>query len=689
MTGDRHSGPPRPGDGVPDPLVPLLAGAGAVLDADAVRQLVAGVAAAPPARDDEAWMKLVSPRPDAPLKQALADLLEQASTGFDDTPAAARAPRLAALRQELRRRRLHGFVVPKGDEHQGEYVARHSERLAWLTGFSGSAGMAVVLRDAAAVFVDGRYTLQAEGEVDGRLFERRHVTTEPAAEWIADKATEKARIGYDPWLHTPAEVGRLGCACKRAGARLVACDDNPIDAVWADQPPPPVAPVVPHEVSFAGRGSADKRRQIGDAIAVERADAAFLSAPDSIAWLLNLRGGDIGFAPFFSAFALIHADARVDLFIDRRKLSANVRQHLGPEVRIHGVDDLGGAIDDLGAADKSLRLDKAAAPDWVARRSKSAGLTVVAGDDPCQLAKARKNAVELDGMRSAHRRDGDALVRFFAWLAAAAADGGVDEMTAADRLEGLRSPGAHFMGLSFPTISGAGPNGAIVHYRVTPETNRRLEPGSLYLVDSGAQYLDGTTDVTRTIAIGTPDDEMRDRFTRVLKGHIAMATTRFPKGTTGPQLDTLARHALWQVGLDYDHGTGHGVGSYLGVHEGPQRISKVGNKTALDPGMIVSNEPGYYKAGAWGIRIENLVVVVETEAPARAEKPLLGFETLTLAPIDLTLVESALLTEAETGWLDAYHARVRDTLTPDLDDATGKWLAHATRPVAQAAAGTR
>jgi Xaa-Pro aminopeptidase len=287
-------------------------------------------------------------------------------------------------------------------------------------------------------------------------------------------------------------------------------------------------------------------------------------------------------------------------------------------------------------------------------------------------------------MRTAHRRDGGALVRFFAWLDAAAADGDIDEMAAADHLEALRSPGAHFMGLSFPTISGSGPNGAIVHYRVTPDTKRRLEPGSLYLVDSGAQYLDGTTDVTRTIAIGTPDDEMRDRFTRVLKGHIAMATTCFPKGTTGPQLDTLARHALWQVGLDYDHGTGHGVGSYLGVHEGPQRISKVANRTALDPGMIVSNEPGYYKTGAWGIRIENLVVVVETEAPAGAEKPLLGFETLTLAPIDLTLVEPGLLTEAETAWLDAYHARVRDSLTPDLDGAAAKWLAHATRPVALA-----
>jgi Xaa-Pro aminopeptidase len=688
MTGDRPCGAATPADGVPDPLVPLLAGAGAALDADAVRHLVAGVAAAPAARDAEAWMTLVSPHPDASLRQALAGLLEEAAKDIDDSPTAPRAPRLEALRQELRRRRLHGFIIPKGDEHQGEYVARHSERLAWLTGFSGSAGMAVVLRDAAAVFVDGRYTLQAEGEVDGRLFERRHITSEPATGWIADSAAEKTRIGYDPWLHTPAEVGRLVDACKRAGARLVACDSNPIDAVWADQPPPPVAPVVPHDDIFAGLDSGEKRRQIGDAIGDGRADAAFLSAPDSIAWLLNLRGGDIGYAPFFSAFALVHADARVDLFIDRRKLAPDVRQHLGPDVQVHEVGELGNAIDDLGAAGKSLRLDKTTAPDWVAQRSKSAGLTMVAGDDPCQLAKARKNPVELDGMRTAHRRDGGALVRFFSWLDAAATDGGVDEMAAADHLETLRGSGPHFMGLSFPTISGSGPNGAIVHYRVTPETNRRLEPGSLYLVDSGGQYLDGTTDVTRTIAIGTPDDEMRDRFTRVLKGHIAMATTRFPKGTTGSQLDTLARHALWQVGLDYDHGTGHGVGSYLGVHEGPQRISKVGNRTALDPGMIVSNEPGYYKTGAWGIRIENLVVVVETEAPAGAEKPLLGFETLTLAPIDLALVEPSLLTEAETAWLDDYHRRVRDSLTPDIDDAAAEWLAHATRPVAQAA-GTR
>jgi Xaa-Pro aminopeptidase len=690
MTREAPTTAPPPAADDDDPLAPLLARAGAVLDAAAVRDLVAGVASAPPAVDGEAWMRLVAPTPDAALRDALAELLARAAVGLEEPSAAPRGRRLEALRRELRRRRLHGFVVPKGDEHQGEYVARRAERLAWLTGFSGSAGMAVVLRDKAAVFVDGRYTLQAEAEVDGDLFERRHLSDEPATDWIADNAAAKTRIGYDPWLHAPAGADRLRAACDRAGARLVASDGNPIDAVWEDQPPPPVAPVVPHDEAFAGRASADKRRQIGDAVAKGRADAALLSAPESIAWLLNLRGGDVDFAPVFSAFALVHADAGVDLFVDRRKLAAEVPRHLGPEVRVHGVEDLGPALDGLGAAGKSLRLDKAAAPDWAARRAKAAGIVVVPGDDPCQLPKACKNPVELDGMRAAHRRDGAALVRFLAWLEAEAVAGGVDEMAAAERLEALRRPGEHFMGLSFPTISGAGPNGAVVHYRVGPETNRRLEAGSLYLVDSGGQYLDGTTDVTRTVAIGTPDDEMRDRFSRVLKGHIAMATTRFPQGTTGPQLDTLARHALWQVGLDYDHGSGHGVGSYLGVHEGPQRITKVANKTALEPGMIVSNEPGYYKAGAWGIRIENLLVVVEAEAPAGAEKPLLRFDTLTLAPIDRALVEPALMSAAEIAWLDAYHARVGETLAPDLDADAGAWLAQATRPIDQeTATGTR
>ena len=660
-------------------LARLLERADVSMDLDAVRDLVRGVVAAPASFEPRAWMELVAPEANAALTAELAALHEalaaEAAAGYGDAP---RGPRLEALRAELRRRRLGGFVVPRGDAHQGEYVAGSAERLAWLTGFTGSAGQAVVLAAAAAVFVDGRYTLQAEAEVDADLFARCHLMDEAPADWIAAKAPEKARIGYDPWLHTPNDADRLEAACKRAGARLVACADNPIDAVWPDRPPPPIAPVLPHDAAFAGTPSLEKRRAIGRIVAEGRADAVFLSAPDSIAWLLNVRGGDVPYAPLFSAFAMIHADGRVELFVEGRKLGPGVRRHLGEDVRVLAVDTLGAALDGLGAEGRVLRLDPAAAPAWVWKRAKAAGLRLVPEADPCQLAKARKNPVELDGMRTAHRRDGAALVRFLAWLEGAA-ERDLTEIEAAAHLEGLRRQEPLFRGLSFPTISAAGPNGAVVHYRANEATNRRLDAGSLYLVDSGAQYLDGTTDVTRTLAIGAPDGEMRDRFTRVLKGHIAVATARFPKGTTGPQLDTLARRMLWQAGLDYDHGTGHGVGSYLGVHEGPQRISKLPNRTALEPAMVVSNEPGYYKTGAWGIRIENLVAVTEVEAPAGAEKEMLGFETLTLAPIDLALVDRPLMSADEIAWLDAYHARVRRTLTPLVDADTGAWLAWATR----------
>jgi Xaa-Pro aminopeptidase len=666
-------------------LAQSLRGAGSRLTPAAVRDLVRGVLAAPGSYDADAWMSLVVPRPNAGLRKALNQLLDEiaASLGagpLDPCSRDERNRRLAALRAELRRRRLHGFIVPRGDEHQGEYVARRSERLAWLTGFTGSAGSAVVLKDRAAVFVDGRYTLQVRAEVDGDLYDFPETGT--PADWAAaNLPAEKARLGYDPWLHTPDQLAGLRAACKKADARLVAVDSNPVDAVWTGQPPPPITPVTAHAKAFAGRTAAEKRRQVVGILNAEKADAAVLTAPDSIAWLLNIRGADVPYTPLALAFAVIGGDGAVTLFIDRRKLTPGLERHLGKDVTVTKPEGFGPALDRLGKAGRTVRLNPAGAPAWVAARLQKAGAVISPGPDPCALPKARKNTVELDGLRAAHRRDGASLTRFLAWLARQQPGPGLTEMAAAERLEALRRDNEHFRGLSFPTISGAGANGAIVHYRVTAETDRALEPDSLYLLDSGAQYLDGTTDVTRTVAIGRPSDEMRGRFTRVLKGHIAVATARFPEGTSGSQLDPLARQALWQAGLDYDHGTGHGVGSYLGVHEGPQRIAKVPNKVALEPGMVVSNEPGYYKTGEFGIRIENLVTVVPLPAPMGAERPLLGFETLTLAPIDLNLVEPALLNAAEIWWLDHYHERVHKDLTPLVDTDTAAWLKRATQPM--------
>jgi Xaa-Pro aminopeptidase len=590
--------------------------------------------------------------------------------------------RLARLRAELKRLGADGVLVPRADAHQGEYVPASAQRLAWLTGFTGSAGLAVVLAERAALFVDGRYTLQAKDQVDASLYALRHVTEQPPTEWIAANLPKGAALGYDPWLHTPGELERYRAAAERAGGTLRALGANPIDTIWADRPAPPLAPVVPHELRFAGKAAADKRREVAATLAKDAIDAAVLTAPDSIAWLLNIRGGDVPHTPLPLSFAILHGDGHVELFIDLRKLAPGVEAHLGNEVTIAESAALGPALDKLGGATKRVLADPAMSAAWVFDRLAAAGAKVHRAPDPCQLPKACKNEVELAGARAAHRRDGAALTRFLAWLEVAAAKGGLSEIAASDRLEEFRRGGEYFRDLSFPTISGAGANGAIVHYHATPRTERRLEPGTFYLVDSGAQYLDGTTDVTRTVAIGAPSPEMRDRFTRVLKGHIALALCRFPKGTSGSQLDALARRALWEVGLDYDHGTGHGVGSYLGVHEGPQRISKLPSAQPLIPGMIVSNEPGYYKTGAFGIRIENLVVVTKL-AEDGAEREMMGFETLTLAPIDRAAIEPSLLDAREAAWLDAYHARVRAEITPLVNPATAKWLATATEPIAR------
>lgn len=663
-----------------DDLPELLARSGARVDAAGLTALVEGVAAAPPGSDPDAWISLVAARPDPALVRWLRALLAVAR----QRPAAAGlapAERLARLRQELTARRLVGFVVPRADEHQGEQVAAHSERLAWISGFTGSAGAAVVLRDRAALFVDGRYTTQAYRQVDPALWEIRHMLDAPMGDWLADHLPRRSRLGYDPWLHTPVQVAALERDCRRAGSRAVAVDDNPVDQLWQDRPAAPVAPVFAHPERFAGRAAADKLAEIAAVLVGAGQDAAVVSAPDAIAWLFNIRGGDIPYVPVALAFAVIAADATATLFMDPRKLTPGLTDHLGKAVSVAPPKAFGAALDALGAQRRTVRFDRDRVPSWVERRLKAAGARLAYEMGPCILPKAVKNPVELDGMRAAHRRDGAAVTRFLAWLATHAAAGGITESVAADRLEAFRRRGEYFQGLSFSTISAAAANGAVVHYRVTPETDRLLPPGSLYLVDSGGQYLDGTTDVTRTVAIGEPDAEMRDRYTRVLKGHVAIAAAVFPKGTSGTQLDALARQALWAAGLDYDHGTGHGVGSFLNVHEGPQRISKLPNTVALQPGMVVSNEPGYYKEGAYGIRIENLVAVIEAPAPDGAERPLMGFETLTLAPLDRRLIERALLTPGETAWIDAYHARVRNALTPMLDAATAAWLADATRPL--------
>lgn len=634
-------------------------------------------------------MSHVAAEPTDALRHALATLMAEererlsrpALTAANAATSSETAVRLAALRNELRRRRLAGFVVPRGDEHQGEYVAARSERLAWLSGFTGSAGTAVVLRDRAVLFVDGRYTTQAATEVESGLFDVLHATRQPMSEWLSSTLQPKGRLGYDPWLHTPNQSAALRLACGKAGARAVEVDSNPIDAIWHDQPPPATSPIVPHDIAFAGASSAEKRSRIAEILRSEKQDAAFLAQPDSIAWLLNVRGSDLPFTPVPLSFALLHRDARVHLFVDPRKLDDVARAHLGTAVMTSSPDSLAAALDMLGSAGKSVRVDPDGAPEWVARRLRVAGAAVAPAADPCALPKATKTPTELAGIRAAHVRDGAALSRFLCWLDTAAMAGPLSESAAAERLASFRAGGEHYRGPSFPTISAAGPHGAIVHYRVSPATDAILEPDSLYLVDSGAQYLDGTTDVTRTVCIGRPTDEMRERFTLVLKGHIALVTARFPHGTTGSQLDALARAALWRAGLDYDHGTGHGVGFYLGVHEGPQRISKLPSREPLQPGMVVSNEPGYYKAGAYGIRIENLVAVTSPTISPGAEQAMMGFETLTLAPIDRRLVVHQMLDDDEAAWLDSYHARVASGLAPLVDSATRAWLLAATEPI--------
>jgi Xaa-Pro aminopeptidase len=591
----------------------------------------------------------------------------------------ASAGRLAALRAELKRQNLDGFIVPRADRHQGEYVPPSEERLAWLTGFNGSAGTAIVLADRAAIFVDGRYQLQVRDQVDTSLFAVEHLVENPPDKWLEANLPRGARFGYDPWLHTADGAERLGQAVSAAGASLVPVEANPIDAVWTGRPTPPLGRVTVHDLKFAGEPAGEKIARVQAEIAKLKSDALIISDPHNVAWTFNIRGSDVAHTPLPLAFASVPREGRASLYIDGRKLSNEVRDYLET---LADVREPAAFVDDLkalGGTKAAVQLDSATAADALARAISDAGGTITRAADPITAMKAVKNATEIAGSRAAHLRDGAAMANFLAWFDREARTGKLTEIDAVAALETFRRETGLLKELAFATISGSGPNGAIVHYRVTRATNRAIAPGELFLMDSGAQYEDGTTDITRTIAVGTPTPEMRERFTRVLKGHMAIARAVFPDGATGAQLDSFARQYLWVAGIDFDHGTGHGVGSYLSVHEGPARISKLGT-TPLKRGMILSNEPGYYKTGAYGIRLENLVLVIETKIEG-AEKDMNAFETLTFAPFDRRLIESALMTADEIAWLDAYHARVGEILMPLVARDTREWLEAATRPL--------
>ena len=588
---------------------------------------------------------------------------------------------LPLLRAEIKKQNLDGFVIPHDDEYQNEYIPEYAERLMWPTGFSGSAGAAIVMMDQAVMFTDGRYTLQVRQQVDGDFFSYEDLVESPPDHWLAENVAAGARIGYDPMLHTLSGVKRLRAAEKKAGFTLVAVSENPVDIAWKDQPPVPMTLVKPHDIKFAGKASAEKRRDIAAAVKNAGADAALITAPPSIAWLFNIRGSDVDRTPLPLSRALLNKDGSATLFLAPEKIDNQLPAFLGDDVDIRAETDVNGALEKLGAGGAKIAVDPALAPAKYVEILRAAGGKVVELTDPCALPRATKNDIELDGARSAHVRDGVAVTRFLHWIETEAQGGDVDEITAAKKLEELRAHSNDLRDISFDTISGAGANGAICHYKVSTATNAKLDRNTLYLVDSGGQYPDGTTDITRTTPIGSATDEMRDRFTRVLKGHIGLATMKFPAGTTGHQLDAMARKPLWDAGLDYDHGTGHGVGSFLGVHEGPQRIAKAPNAQALMPGMILSNEPGFYKAEEFGIRIENLIIVTQPQAVPGGEREMMSFETITLAPINLTLVAPELLTENERNWLNDYHARVREKLAPLIPADIRDWFENATRPI--------
>ncbi|HEX9881472.1 MAG TPA: aminopeptidase P family protein [Hyphomicrobium sp.] len=599
-----------------------------------------------------------------------------------DAPAqrGAAAERIKELRALMARQHLDAFLVPRADEHQGEYVPACAERLKWITGFTGSAGLAIIARKSAVLFVDGRYTVQARAEVDTAVLEVSQLPRPRVSERLSEHLSRGSTVGYDPRLHTIGEIERLAAALKAKAITLKPVNHNLVDRLWGgDRPAPPANPVTVHPQKLAGRSAHDKIADIQQRLKADGHDAVVLTLSDSVAWAFNIRGSDIPHIPVALAFAIVPQNGKPELFLSPDRLDTSARAHIEAFAKLGAPEALADRLKAFRKTKKRMRLDPNTAAAWFARMLGGAS-RVARGPDPCLALKAVKNAAEVKGTRAAHVRDGIAVTRFLAWLDQEAPSGGVDEIEAVRRLESFRRATNQLREISFDTISGSGPNGAIVHYRVTEATNRKLRPGELFLVDSGAQYLDGTTDITRTVAIGKPSSEMRERFTLVLKGHIAIATARFPQGTRGIDLDPLARRALWQNGLDYDHGTGHGVGSYLSVHEGPQSISKAG-MVPLEPGMICSNEPGYYKEGAYGIRSENLVLVTEAQELPGGDRKMLGFETLTLAPIDRRLIVKEKLGVDEIAWLDAYHARVRDTIGPELDAETRRWLTQATAPL--------
>jgi Xaa-Pro aminopeptidase len=593
------------------------------------------------------------------------------------------ADRLAALREQLKSEKLDGFVVPLTDEHMSEYVGSYAQRLQWLTGFKGSAGSAVVLPEEAAIFVDGRYTLQVRSQVSAADWSYQSVPETSVTDWLKDHAAKGARIGYDPWLHTRDWVKKAKEALASRGAELVPVGENPIDKIWIDRPEASKAKLVVQPDEYAGKGAAEKRTDIAEWLEKHDADAAVLSALDSIAWAFNVRGQDVTHTPVALAYAIVNKDGTADLFVAEEKVGPDVRQHLGNGVRLHDRYAFEGALSQFKG--KTVAVDPERAVSAIFDALDKAGAKILPLRDPVVLPKALKNPVEIAGQQAAQARDGAVIARFLHWIDQEAPKGDVDELGASDKLEALRRENPELRDLSFDSISGAGPNGAIVHYKSSEKTNRKLETGTLYLIDSGGQYVDGTTDITRTVPIGEPTDEMRDRFTRVLKGHIAVATAVFPKGTRGTQLDSFARRPLWDAGLDYAHGTGHGVGSFLAVHEGPQRIAPVtssqsGGDEPLQAGMIISNEPGYYKTGEYGIRIENLVLVVDKKIEG-AEKEMLGFETLTFAPIDRRLVVKAILAPEEIAWLNDYHRQVIEKIGPNLSGSDREWLEKACAPI--------
>jgi len=586
---------------------------------------------------------------------------------------------LKALRNELKSQGLAGFIVPLTDEHMSEYVGDYAQRLAWVTGFTGSAGNGVVLTEKAAVFIDGRYTIQVAAEVDGAYIEHHHFETYPLLKWVRDNAVAGDSIGYDAELATVAWEETAAEALKDTGIKLIAVDNNPIDAAWENQPEPSLAEVYGHDTKYAGKTASEKRLDIAAEIDKQGADAAVITMLDSVAWAFNIRSQDVLNTPVPHAFALMGKDEQTTLFVDERKVTNELRVFLGNNVRLEPRTAFYDELSKLGAEGKKILVDRASNNARVFKTLNDAGATLVEGQDPCILPKAKKNPTEVQGARDAHIRDGAAICEFLHWIEIEAPKGSVDEIIAADKLWEIRQRRDILKDRSFDTISAAGANGALCHYRVSEETNLPLAMNSIYLVDSGGQYLDGTTDITRTVVIGTPTAEMRDRFTRVLRGHIALSQTRFAKGTPGMALDAVARRPLWEIGLDYDHGTGHGVGSFLAVHEGPQRIAKFGTMVPLEEGMIISNEPGYYKEGEYGIRIENLITVRPAESVEGRE--MFEFENLTWAPIDHNLIDISALNDSELDWLNTYHGEVYEKLASLVDSNTHNWLKSATAPL--------